>query len=428
MFDNEYNPTDDAQAALAAMQAPSVDVKAEAQAAVDKAIEDRLLREIDAPSRACHRELVVGLRLLEGLESPTQRLIALEKLKDATGLNRGNAFGQAIAALIDEQNNTKDCSLAELMARKHDASFNIDQFCARGALVGVGGDKGDGKTTLMYQSAIAMASGRDLFGELTTKQAPALIVQCDESDLNALKKFKAMGVDPSLPIRWMWGFNPSMIPELRRKVLKSGAKFVGIDSVTTVAGGRGIKTTDPEFALFMYQLNALAAELGITIMMLIHLRKPDSLKPRTSVTMNDFLGTGMLTAACSDVFGYWPNRADDAFPDQFILRCLGKRNCEAGVTWDLQGSKDDYSLTFVGVQGGGSTPSESRSVLAKALDYLRHRKGQPCSPSAIAMAIGAKERTVKTQLRDYYSSGNALCLQRVKSESKGGRPEWLWMF
>jgi hypothetical protein len=374
--------------------------------------------------------LKLGLEALESISSPTERFFAIENLKQKTGLNSSKAFEQAVATLIDEQRNDKDCTLAELMARKRDATWGIDQFGCKGALVGIGGDKGDGKTTLMYQAAIAVASGAPLFDELTVQRAPAIIVQCDESDLNAQKKFLAMGADADLPIHWMWGFNPAMVPDLKRKIQKTGAKFVGIDSITTVAGGRGIKSTDPEYALFLYQLNNLAAEVGVVIFLLIHLRKPDTAKGRTSVGLDDFLGTGMLTAACSDVFGYWPNKAEDAFPDQFMLRCLGKRNCETGTTWDLQGNKDDYSLTFVGVQGGGETPSERRSVIAKTLEYLRQRKGQPQAVETIAAGIGAHEKTVAKELRDYYSSGNALQIQRVKGQSTagGGRPPWLWIF
>ena len=374
--------------------------------------------------------LKLGLEVLEDIDSPTERFIALQNLRDQTGLNNGKAFDQAVATLIDEQRNDKDCTLAELMERQHDATWGIDQFGAKGALVCIGGDKGEGKTTLMYQTAIAVASGAPLFNELTVQRGPAIIVQCDESDLNAKKKFLAMGAEADLPIHWMWGFNPSMVPELKRKIQKTGAKFIGIDSITTVAGGRGIKSTDPEYALFLYQLNNLAAELGVVIFLLIHLRKPDSAKARTSVGLDDFLGTGMLTAACSDVFGYWANKAEDAFPNQFMLRCLGKRNCEAGTTWNLQGSTDDFSLTFVGVQGGGETPSERRSVIAKALDYLRQRKGQPQGIETIAAGIGAHEKTVAKELRNYFSSGNALNIRRVKGESTtaGGRPPWLWVF
>ena len=369
-----------------------------------------------------------GLEALDDISSPTERFIALQKLRDHTGLNSSKAFDQAVATLIDEQRNDKDCSLAELMQRQHDCSWGIDQFGAKGALVGIGGDKGQGKTILMYQSAIAVASSAPLFNELTVESGPAVIVQCDESDLNAKKKFLAMGANPDLPIHWMWGFNPSMIPELKKKIRCTQAKFIGIDSITTVAGGRGIKSTDPEFALFVYQLNNLAAEMGVVIFLLIHLRKPDSAKGRTSVGLDDFLGTGMLTAACSDVFGYWANKEEDAFPDQFILRCLGKRNCEAGITWDLQGCKDDHSLTFMGVQGGDPTPSEKRSVIAKALDYLRQRKGQPQATETIAAGIGAHKKTVANELRDYFTNGNALGIQRLQGESTGGRCPIKWMF
>jgi len=314
------------------------------------------------------------------------------------------------------------------MARKHDASFIVNQFGAKGALVGLGGDKGHGKTVLMYLMAIAVASGMPLFGELSVQQGPALIVQCDESELNATKKLLAIGADPSLPIHWMWAFSPDMLPELKHKIRETQAKVVGIDALTSVAGGRGIKSTDPEFALFLYRLNALAAEMGVLIVILIHLRKPDSAKPRTDVTLDDFLGTGLLTAACSDVFGYWPNRDADT-KSQYILRCLGKRNCEAGVTWDLQGCEDDLSLTFAGVQGGGASPSQGETVLEKALKHLRDNPGVLYSPTDIGEAVGAYEKTIRDVFRHYYDSGNKLRIQRIKAESgpSGGRPGWLWM-
>ena len=124
--------------------------------------------------------LKLGLETLEDIDSPTERFIALQNLRAETGLTNGKAFEQAVATLIDEQRNDKDCTLAELMQREHDATWGIDQFAAKGALVGIGGDKGDGKTTLMYQAAIAVASGAPLFNELTVQRGPAIIVQCDE--------------------------------------------------------------------------------------------------------------------------------------------------------------------------------------------------------------------------------------------------------
>ena len=72
--------------------------------------------------------LKLGLEALESISSPTERFIALQNLKAKTGLNSSKAFEQAVATLIDEQRNDKDCTLAELMARKRDATWGIDQF------------------------------------------------------------------------------------------------------------------------------------------------------------------------------------------------------------------------------------------------------------------------------------------------------------
>ena len=57
--------------------------------------------------------------------------------------------------------------------------------------------------------------------------------------------------------------------------------------------------------------------------------------------LDDFISAGMLTAACSGVVGYWSNKEEDASPNQYILRCLGKRSHKTGITWDLQDRKSD---------------------------------------------------------------------------------------
>ena len=72
--------------------------------------------------------LKLGLEVLEDIESPTERFIARENLREQTGLTNGKAFDQAVATLIDEQRNDQDCTLAELMERQHDATWGVDQF------------------------------------------------------------------------------------------------------------------------------------------------------------------------------------------------------------------------------------------------------------------------------------------------------------
>ena len=124
--------------------------------------------------------LKLGLKALEDIDSPTKRFVALQHLRAQTELTNGKAFDQAIATLIDKQRNDKDCTRAELMERQHYATWGIDQFGCKGALVGIGGDKGEGKTTLMYRTAIAVESGDQLFDELTVQKALAIIVQCNE--------------------------------------------------------------------------------------------------------------------------------------------------------------------------------------------------------------------------------------------------------
>ena len=376
-------------------------------------------------------QLRQGIAAIDDLPSPPERVVAFQRLKEATGLNHGKAFDLAVSALMDEQGSDQNCSMAELYQLPPVSDWVINGFGAGGGLVALGGDRGDGKTALLYRLAEAVASGSKAFGELQTMQAPVIICQTDESNVNAKRKARTMGIDSNLPIHWKWKFNPFMLPELRKTILETQAKLVCIDSITTVSAGRGIKPNDPEYSLFLYQLNHLAADLGICIVITIHLRKRDnsSTKPRTDLFLDDFLGTGMLTAAASDIWALWRDRQEGAFPFQFVFKCLGKRNCEDGARWDLQGNNDDLSFTFAGVQGGGDAPSQGLDAGNRAIAYLRHRPGEVYTAADIAIAIELKEQTIRKALRSIHSQGNISGLQRVPLErTEPGRPSYGWKF
>ena len=54
-----------------------------------------------------------------------------------------------------------------------------------------------------------------------------------------------------------------MIPELKKKTQRTCAKFIGFNAVTIVTSCLAIKSSNPEYSLFIYQLNYLPAELDI---------------------------------------------------------------------------------------------------------------------------------------------------------------------
>ena len=94
------------------------------------------------------------------------------------------------------------------------------------------------------------------------------------------------------------------IPRLREQLQKGRYGVLLIDSVTGLLMSKGISIKDPEFSTPLKQLNNLASELGILIVLNCHLTKED----RNEVNAKDILGAGTQSAAVSDIWGIWnPN-------------------------------------------------------------------------------------------------------------------------
>ena len=91
------------------------------------------------------------------------------------------------------------------------------------------------------------------------------------------------------------GWDELDIPRLRKHLQNGGYKVLLIDSVTGLLMSKGISIKDPEFSTPIKQLNDLAGELGILIVLNCHLTKED----RSEVNAKDILGAGTQSAAAS---------------------------------------------------------------------------------------------------------------------------------
>ena len=151
-----------------------------------------------------------------------------------------------------------------------------------------------------------------------------LIWQADESQDNALDKIDLMGITAGFDFVFDSdeGWDELDIPRLRKHLQQGQYGVHLIDSVTSLLMSKGISIKDPEFSTPLKQLNNLASELGILIVLNYHLTKED----RNEVNAKDILGAGTQSAAVSDIWGIWnPNEKD---LESFIMKCIGKRNCD----------------------------------------------------------------------------------------------------
>ena len=234
--------------------------------------------------------------------------------------------------------------------RERRTSPVIKDLLSQGLTV-VAGDGGTGKTSLTFQLAEAVSTGSKFADQFETTPAGVLVVELDETYLDAGKKFLQMGLAPDpARIHFMWSFNPMAFPELRQKVQQTNAKLVIIDSLLRAAGGE-IKTSDAEFGLLIYRLNDLAAELGVAIIVIHHITKSKDRRNNEPVK-EDIYGSAYVFNGAADVWLYWRTKEDGEVDDTYCLKRVKDRsgNVEVGTVYQFSGSSEDRRLSFKGIR------------------------------------------------------------------------------
>ncbi len=311
-------------------------------------------------------------------------------------------------------------SIDELLKRRRPAEWIVDLFGARGACVLLAGESGAGKTSLLYQMANAISKGKLFMGQLNTVKNKVLILQADESFNNALDKLQLMGIDAGIDFLFGEdGWDTLDIGRIRREVKEGGYGVLFLDSVTTLLTNRGYSMRDPEFASPLYELNSLASELNILIVCNAHLRKPDGL--RQEVCIHDVIGAGTQSGAVSDIWGLW-SATKPEFDNHYVLKCLGKRNCQTGTILNLEGNEEDFSWYLKSVGKDDLLPKKKQELSDQVL-LLLHSGQEWRTANEIALAIGSNPEHTRRICKKLFLEGE---IAREKKASDGGRPLWLY--
>ena len=59
--------------------------------------------------------------------------------------------------------------------------------------------------------------------------------------------------------------------------------------------------------------------------------------------------------------------------DHFLFECLGKRNCEDGLIYNLQGDQETFSWYLHSAGGGQLAPHEERLCSTQVLELFLER-------------------------------------------------------
>lgn len=160
--------------------------------------------------------------------------------------------------------------------------FLWDKMIPQSAVCIAAGRGGTGKSSFMIWLAAQLNSGT-LPGEMFGKPSPVLYVSHEDSlDEVVTPRADANGVDRDLfyslgiSSKEVGGITVPRLPEdlpiIREAIAQTGAKLLIIDPITsTLAGGDNDKMADVRQV--MDPLNAMAAELGVSVIGIAHFRK-----------------------------------------------------------------------------------------------------------------------------------------------------------
>ena len=391
---------------------------------VESDIRDEFLRDAESLKKRLDR----GLAQIDAIPDVATRSVALITLRDELRLTRPE-FELLVRQLSEAKAPKAQEDFDALMAEDDDDLTALVDDLFPAGLVLIAAEGFAGKSNTAYQIAEAVTNGAKFAGQIQCQQAPALIVQMDESKTDAKRKFKVLGLQPAkgaLTIKWH--FSPMMFPELRTWVAETGAKLLVLDSVMTIAGGT-ISPKDAEFGLLIYRLNQLAAELGLTIICLHHVTKSGG-KQRTEIIKEDIYGTAYVYNGSSEAWGLWQSREDGNPEPVFNLRCLKARSglVDQGTTYEFEGNDEDKRLTYRGMAGRSITLDQINSTRDRVIALLRSAAGAALDPKTINYRLQLGNADYARRLcRELYEKPS-IPVGRKLGNSNRGRPAYLYFW
>ena len=153
-----------------------------------------------------------------------------------------------------------------------------------------------------------------------------------------------------------------------------------------------------------------------------HLKKPKE-GERRQVTKHDVMGNQSVYSAASDVWTIHKSpRAE--FSDHFLFECLGKRNCEDGLLYNLQGDQETFSWYLKSAGAGQLTPYEENQCSTRILE-LFYNGGNNLSAQEISIKTGFNDQHTRRVLRKLHSLN--LLARDSRSNPSGGRPTHIYI-
>jgi hypothetical protein len=241
---------------------------------------------------------------------------------------------------------------------------------------------GSGKSTILYNWALHVATGKD-WSNRRCKKGKVLVIQCDEPVVDAAEKLQIIGYDDEelangqIDFIDRWRFNN--IPQLLSYVQRHHPQLIMIDSLTSCLAGMDVDLIRSDAGNCIYELRDIANQYGCSIVILHHLNKSGGIRDSSSFEAN-----------VSEVVKLY--RTDNN-PDstQFMMEWTKSRSGLAGKHF-MQRDPATYGWYYKGPAAGGN------EALDNLVNMINSRKHERFDRNAAAAASGAWDRTTVGRL------------------------------
>ncbi len=314
-------------------------------------------------------------------------------------------------------NNTPPKSMAQLREEYGD---NINEwllhgFLPKGNVTLLHALGGVGKTRLTYDWAYHLVTGTP-WGEefsVTNDHRKVLIVQTDETPGDCLRTLESRGFGDNhqLLIKTHWSFDH--LASLRREIAENHIEFVIIDSMTSASIGSTFTENETEYAKPILELRDLAAELGVSIVLIHH-----------SNSNGQSRGTKAIHNSVSQVLSLkLPSEGSKSDTTNRLL-VIEKSRFRRPTTYKLAFCQDDQTGQWTWVCEGEHKEDkdpEKTGLANQILKYIQLHRNIRLQAKEAAELFGRSLRSINSALLSLVNDG---LLNRVRSEEKG-RP-WLY--
>lgn len=277
---------------------------------------------------------------------------------------------------------------AKIIAQSEDCrQWTIAGILPESSVMLLAAAPGSGKSTILYNWALHVATGRD-WSQRRCKQGKVLIIQCDEPIVDAAEKLQIIGYDDDALSNGMidfidrWRFNN--IPQLLSYIKKNRPRLIMIDSLTSCLAGMDVDLVRSDAGNCIYELRDIANQYGCSIVILHHLNKTGGIRDSSSFEAN-----------VSEVVKlYRPENAGN--PDEFIFEWSKSRSGLSGKHFLIRESAT-YGWFYKGPVDGD--PEGFMRVVHMANNYPHERFSPHQMYARLSLTSTAHSRRTLEQAR-----------------------------